>query len=818
MSDTMRGDDNSMSGSRSHRRSSEEGEGGSLQPPRRRTYRSLSLPGQSPIDITRIHSVNNGAALKLAVPELPSDSSSYAFSPEIGSVLGSVRRGSALSTVSLPITGSDGTSLSKKLQQLHLKVTRRPSTSSIDSTSSVYTVKTSNTTEDQFWRSRQPSQTNNAVTHGKLSPKTLDTSIKTNKKTQYCSSLYDIAHKSPSPYGESSELDIICEEEVEVRYHSSSQDSLIHNNLDDSNREESMREKRSVEKKPTAVDDFFSIKSNSSHNNISSISEERQPSSDPEDTENKSSSVGNRRHNSPCALGGMLPYQVSKAIKPENSHNDESCSENHKDSDSDSLSYLPSFISNNATRPGNVMQWQKSLEHLRGDESIMSSADSNSSTDSSCKKKFSFICRSHSGILLVIITLSVILFFTGAIILAVGFQQRRSSASVPYESPTSPTVAPPVPTVAGLPPTAPPIPVSSGVNLLPLDELLINGNKTKEETIIDVKLANDGKVVAVLGKGSIQVFREFDGGWTQNGKDIDIPVKISNSSIPALIAISEKKGDTIALLTKETIRVFFYDSNNDVWDLKGRVKFTNTEIQVSSIALSANGSIMAVATHNFDPGTGSIQVYSYNKGNRWFEMGQKIPGYAIESGFSIDLSNDGQTLLVGSWRQSQLWRRVGIYKDHRVSAYKFINGDWQLYGPKIRPTSSSSGSTVSVSLDSTGEKFAVCTMDLCGVYAFSQLENKWNIVGWNINGGKDVRLSGDGKFMLVNSPEEDSVLVYQLASGIFYSSYSTIKTPILIGDYTGQSISISGRIIAVGLSKDDFITPNAGVVRVYKIE
>jgi len=838
MIDTIREDDNNMFAPKPNHRSSEDDEGDSLQPPKRRAYRSLSYPGRSPVSPARIHTSNvpwtcdscsysNGDPLhnvcalcgttsKTASPELPSGPF-FSSSSKHERVPSSVRRNSASSTVSLPINHA-GRSVFPT-QELHAKkiVERERSVSSIDSSSSLSTVKTSNTTKEQFWRSRRPSQMSNTMMHDEEEPKTVNVATKPNKTTQYCSSsLYSIAHQSPPPDGESSGLDIISEEESGVRELSSFQVTPIHTfynfNRDyNFDREKTPREK-SATRRLARIDEILLKKRDSSFNNSSSIPEERQPSSDPEDTEVKSSSIGNGRYVPPSTLGGMLSYhQPSKVDNSENSQNDEHCRKSPRDSDISSPSNIPSLNSINRTRHDILMRRQSSQEQLRGDESILSIVDSSSATDPNRQKKLSFICRPPFGILLLIISLALILFFAGVIILAVGFRQ-KATILVPYESPVSPTTAlrtTASPTTAS-PTTLSPTAALPEVLLPVVDELIISGNKTKEETDFDVKLAHDGRVVAVSGNGAVRVFKKFDKEWIQIGKDI--PTKVSNSFIPTPIALSEKNGDTIAFPTKHAIIVHEYDTNNKEWQRKGQVLFTDTQIQVSSIALSANGSVMAVATHGSTPGSGLIQVFICLRGNKWFPYGNStLLDYAKEDGFSIDLSDDGQILLVGSWRKAQSERQIPIYEDHRASVYKYSTDEgWQPHGPTLT-LSGPNESTVSVSLDPTGEKFAACTLESCGVYVVNEQENTWNIAGMKVDGGKDVRLSGDGIFMIVNSPKKGAVLVYQFDSKSFYSQYGTV------GNHTGQSISISGRTIAVVSPKNDFITSNAGVVRLYKI-
>ena len=69
----------------------------------------------------------------------------------------------------------------------------------------------------------------------------------------------------------------------------------------------------------------------------------------------------------------------------------------------------------------------------------------------------------------------------------------------------------------------------------------------------------------------------------------------------------------------------------------------------AAVAINGDGSIVAVASPNERDGVGSIQVYQ-NTGASWSELGAKLEGMNTNQQFgrSIDISNDGYRLVVGS--------------------------------------------------------------------------------------------------------------------------------------------------------------------------
>ena len=90
-------------------------------------------------------------------------------------------------------------------------------------------------------------------------------------------------------------------------------------------------------------------------------------------------------------------------------------------------------------------------------------------------------------------------------------------------------------------------------------------------------------------------------------------------------------------------------------DIDGEAASDNGTIQEGSnnIALNYAGNILAFGSGNNDGGgagnTGHVRVYQFTSGS-WTQMGSDIDGEVAEDNFgiSVDLSDDGQTLVVGA--------------------------------------------------------------------------------------------------------------------------------------------------------------------------
>jgi hypothetical protein len=139
----------------------------------------------------------------------------------------------------------------------------------------------------------------------------------------------------------------------------------------------------------------------------------------------------------------------------------------------------------------------------------------------------------------------------------------------------------------------------------------LEGTAPGDEFGLNVAISGDGTVLAVGASqfratekkpGYVRVFRFTDGDWVQMGNDIG----------------GEAPGDQAG------------------WH----------------VSLSQDGTIVAVASQTARSSRGSTTMYEYTDDGVWHQLGQILVGKKIgdEFGSSIDLSNDGQDIVVGAWR------------------------------------------------------------------------------------------------------------------------------------------------------------------------
>ena len=129
---------------------------------------------------------------------------------------------------------------------------------------------------------------------------------------------------------------------------------------------------------------------------------------------------------------------------------------------------------------------------------------------------------------------------------------------------------------------------------------------------------------------------------------------------------------------------------------------TNSLISTESLALTADGTILAVGygnfTINFDdvPDIGKVDVYHLVE-NEWVQLGQTITGFGSNDGFghSVAMSEDGTHLAVGSPRDEVEGIGAG-----RVSGYRLVNDQWVDLGDDLfGALDGSFGSSLSMTAD-----------------------------------------------------------------------------------------------------------------------
>jgi len=188
------------------------------------------------------------------------------------------------------------------------------------------------------------------------------------------------------------------------------------------------------------------------------------------------------------------------------------------------------------------------------------------------------------------------------------------------------------------------------------------------------------------------------------------------------------------------------------------------------VSLSQDGKILAAATPNYPEGFGSVTVYELieneSSSSNWVPLGQRIHGTIDKNqfGFSIQLSADGHTLVVGEPVFEVGTGRVQIFSYNDSKSWIQLGAD--ILGDL---TNSDFGQSVTISGD--GRRVAIGAPDykklnngIVFVHVYDDTEGGegWG-VGQRINGkntafhgfGQYVSLSGDGSTLACSAPNAD---------------------------------------------------------------
>ena len=332
----------------------------------------------------------------------------------------------------------------------------------------------------------------------------------------------------------------------------------------------------------------------------------------------------------------------------------------------------------------------------------------------------------------------------------------------------------------------------------------IDGEAAGDESGTSVSLSDDGYTVAIGAyrndgdsgdaddnRGHVKVY-EFDGTtWNQLGDDIvgegegDFSgYSVSLSADGYIVAIGAYLNDDNG---ENSGHVKVYKFDGTTWnqlgeDIEGTADGIDEGTGESlgdnsgwSVSLSADGDIVAIGAPQHDDNRGHAKVYQFD-GTTWNQLGQDIDGEAAddESGFSVSLSGDGNTLAIGAFN---LGGGGGNFLDSStgyVKVYQFDGTTWNQVGDDINGNhldgfillNDATGSSLSLSDNGNtlviGAPFADDNGLLSGLARVFEYDGtQWIQIGQDIKGegesdlsGFSVSLSGDGNTVVIGAPAQ----------------------------------------------------------------
>ena len=313
----------------------------------------------------------------------------------------------------------------------------------------------------------------------------------------------------------------------------------------------------------------------------------------------------------------------------------------------------------------------------------------------------------------------------------------------------------------------------------------IDGESAYDYSGYSLSLSSDGSIVAIgasendgngSNSGHVRIYENIGGSWSQIGQDIDGEAAEDYSGYAISLSSS---GSTVAIGAYgndgnggdyDAGHVRIYENISGSWSQIGQdIDGESLEDESGrSVSLSSDGSIVAIgAAGNSGNGSNSGHVRIYeNIGGSWSQIGQDIDGEVAEdnSGWSVSLSNDGNTVAIGANSNDGNGDNSG-----HVRIYENIGGSWSQIGQDIDGEATDDQSGQSVSLSNDGSKVAIGAgfnmengANSGHVRIYENIGGSWYQVGQDIDGeaaydysGWSVSLSSDGNSVAIGAPYND---------------------------------------------------------------
>ena len=316
--------------------------------------------------------------------------------------------------------------------------------------------------------------------------------------------------------------------------------------------------------------------------------------------------------------------------------------------------------------------------------------------------------------------------------------------------------------------------------------------------------------------------------WVQAGNDIDgYGSSLDLSSNGIVLALGSRYSNAGGLHAGQ---VAIFVNTEGAWMQRGNVLIgASTRAEFGySVALSADGGILAVGSNNFVEATGSslgkVSVLKWHE-NDWRALGPPIDG-EVNSGFgaAVALSDDGTVLAVGALFQEQ---------SGQVTVFTWEGTSWNQRGDSLIPNNPMPndlfGIAVAVSFDGSvvacGAAQSIAgNPGLVQVYRWNgtrYIQQGSTLFGFrsNANFGISVSLSGDGSILAVGASDSSSVTVFQYVTQHaewFQIGQTLFGVPRELFGWSVR-LSLAGDTLVVGRPWNDANGSNSGRASVFRL-
>ncbi|MGB3607759.1 T9SS type A sorting domain-containing protein [Psychroserpens sp.] len=354
-----------------------------------------------------------------------------------------------------------------------------------------------------------------------------------------------------------------------------------------------------------------------------------------------------------------------------------------------------------------------------------------------------------------------------------------------------------------------------------------------------ISFSNDGKVLAVGEytsvnqdneiNGRVQVYESQSGIWVQKGQDLfgiddlfnHFGRKVELSSDGNTLAVYDSQssftlspGQTIEdllgpLAPQYFIYIQVYKFMNGAWVQVGN----NFLGSPSDFSLSGNGNTLAIEENN------GVDVYTLI-GNTWTLIGQQIPDEGTLPMDVIDLSEDGNTLVIGNAMFSDPNSPANPSHEGQVKVYQNSTNTWTQLGNTLLGTDtfqffgsfvgiSADGNIIAVASDLLSDDDQVSTYELVG--------SNWIQKGSTITQGVEEIISmdflGNGSAIAIADGSGARVFKFDTDWG---QVNRAVNIDAINSDF-GNSIAVanSGDLFAVGVPFINSGGVDSGLVYIY---
>lgn len=378
---------------------------------------------------------------------------------------------------------------------------------------------------------------------------------------------------------------------------------------------------------------------------------------------------------------------------------------------------------------------------------------------------------------------------------------------------------------------------------------LIDGIEVNDHAGTSISTTASGDFVVVGFKeadgtveksGLVRVYKRTENAYLPHGIDSmfgtatldEFGASVSISDDGNRVAVGASSSSTSGMEKNGEVKIYEYSESTDSWvQLGNSIKGSEEKERFGySVVISGNGLRVAAGSPRGNAGTGTAVVYQYN-GEDWDPVGEAFFGidFGDRAGFSVSLSNDGNTFAIGAlFASSIIDGQNDCIKCGTVSVYKYQestaasewknfgqvlvgSGEWSHFGHSLALSGDGQRMVVGANGFSTAEKSSVGS---CEIFEFQ--DQIWMslktlmLAEEQEQTGSNVAMSKDGKWVacsktgiqdgIVKVLHEYGSHVWDITQEIFSSRANSTSFG------TSVAVASDGEMIAVGAPLHDSST------------